>query len=166
MLEKWTEYLAHAEHAYATYLDRDLAILHLQNHHGLDQSDAAYLVDEIRRRWAHLGKLDTESRRDQARGRLEHLYRIALAGKPLRDSEHKQVVDAVTGKAIVEIDVDALRRLVHDLRELDALDRPMTVALDANINLTTTSTRERIMQLLDKVRGRLPEPKKSDEELS
>jgi hypothetical protein len=70
-----------------------------------------------------------------------------------------QPVKREDGEIMTQPDLSTARSILKDLRTLDALDMPMRVQIDANLNLTTTTVREKVMGLLAKARAQaLPQP--------
>ncbi len=63
------------------------------------------------------------------------------------------------GEQVLDVDVVSARGLLRDMRELDAVDAPKRMEVEHTIQMKTTTTiRERVVELLGKAQGRLPVP--------
>lgn len=146
-----------AESIHLRTLDEERTIFELVTKHQLDEWDAKECVKQVRTWWATRGKEQAADKRDGVRARLNYMWELAMQ-RPLKDMKGSALLTE-DGEVMVDPDLATARNILKDLRTLDALDMPLRVQIDANLNLTTTTVRERVMGLLAKARAQaLPQP--------
>lgn len=151
-LNSWRQYCAVAEKILLRTLDDEATCEELMEKYHQEKHDAIALVKAVRGRWAAAGRESAPDKRDAIRARLNQLWEVAMTRKR-RDMFGKVLIDPETQEEELDPDIHTARAVLKDMRQLDALDMPMRVQIDANLTVNTTTTRERVMGLLAKARA-------------
>lgn len=155
-VSSWRQHCQLAERIHLRTLDAERTAHELVTQHQLSQYDAEQCVRQVRAWWAARGAEQASDKRDAIRARLNYMWELSMQ-RPVKDLKGQAII--VDGEPILDPDLPTARNILKDLRTLDALDMPLRVQIDANLSVTTTTVRERVMGLLARARAQaLPQP--------